>query len=430
MAAGGITYDMVLPRRVTTLPSVESWGTNMNILKDPPKSIHTRRIDKVGDTQQITIDIDGAGDRICEMINVYGRGINQMVGVNYSNNGTNGGQNRQTPTVTGTVQTSNCTAQASLPYKAFDNGAFRPPVQRQENLLPLSRMPRVWTYAATNKAFPNNVQQMTCHTEQNKSIKSEENLIRSNIRPTATYNLGPEGVSELNTDKYIIPEIINVEVGSGTRTLDRSNIEFAVPLKEIAEEMQHIEAYTNLNSLGDVEIDQLDTRKYIQDSINTEVYTNANMPQNHIDQYAELDTRKFIKDPLNYEVNSGANMQARGGEYIHSQKNNRMNRPIGEATTNKGGYTVNNIENSVVLDKEILNNPYTANKGDYCKDPYANTNRGANLLDKISAGSFVREGHGKISNNRTNQVYENSVISDRQLVQKKAFNSFFKRYQQ
>ena len=101
MAAGGITYDMVLPRRVTTLPSVESWGTNMNILKDPPKSIHTRRIDKVGDTQEITIDIDGAGDRICEMINVYGRGINQMVGVNYGNNGTNGGQNRQTPTVRG-----------------------------------------------------------------------------------------------------------------------------------------------------------------------------------------------------------------------------------------------------------------------------------------------------------------------------------------
>ena len=92
MSAGGITYDMILPRRVATLPSVESWGTNMNILKDPPKGLYTRRIDKVGDTQEITIDIDGAGDRICEMINVYGRGINQMVGVNYGNNGTNGGR--------------------------------------------------------------------------------------------------------------------------------------------------------------------------------------------------------------------------------------------------------------------------------------------------------------------------------------------------
>ena len=38
-----------------TLPSVEGWGTNMNIVRDPPKSIHTRRKDKVGDTSEITI---------------------------------------------------------------------------------------------------------------------------------------------------------------------------------------------------------------------------------------------------------------------------------------------------------------------------------------------------------------------------------------
>ena len=25
-----------------TLPSVDTWGTNMNILKDPPKSVFTR----------------------------------------------------------------------------------------------------------------------------------------------------------------------------------------------------------------------------------------------------------------------------------------------------------------------------------------------------------------------------------------------------
>ena len=30
----------------TALPSVESWGTNMNILRDPPKSIMTRKQNK------------------------------------------------------------------------------------------------------------------------------------------------------------------------------------------------------------------------------------------------------------------------------------------------------------------------------------------------------------------------------------------------
>jgi hypothetical protein len=29
------------------------WGTDMNILKDPPRGITTRRIDKVGQTQTI-----------------------------------------------------------------------------------------------------------------------------------------------------------------------------------------------------------------------------------------------------------------------------------------------------------------------------------------------------------------------------------------
>ena len=49
MSAGGVTYDGVYPRRTATLPSVETWGTNMNILKDPHKSIHTTRKEKVGD---------------------------------------------------------------------------------------------------------------------------------------------------------------------------------------------------------------------------------------------------------------------------------------------------------------------------------------------------------------------------------------------
>ena len=80
-----------------TLPSVESWGTNMNIQRDPPKALWTRKIDKVSQTQEITRMIgEGGGDRICEMIKVYPRGINPHVAVSYSNYGTNGGQNRQT----------------------------------------------------------------------------------------------------------------------------------------------------------------------------------------------------------------------------------------------------------------------------------------------------------------------------------------------
>ncbi len=49
MSAGGLSYHALQTNRRVTLPSVESWGSNMNILKDPPKSITTRKIDKVFD---------------------------------------------------------------------------------------------------------------------------------------------------------------------------------------------------------------------------------------------------------------------------------------------------------------------------------------------------------------------------------------------
>ena len=44
------SYSGIVSYGKSTLPSVDSWGQNNNILRDPPKSIHTRRIDKVGQT--------------------------------------------------------------------------------------------------------------------------------------------------------------------------------------------------------------------------------------------------------------------------------------------------------------------------------------------------------------------------------------------
>ena len=43
MSAGGISYDCLTTSRKVTLPSVESWGTNMNIVKDPNKGIFTKK---------------------------------------------------------------------------------------------------------------------------------------------------------------------------------------------------------------------------------------------------------------------------------------------------------------------------------------------------------------------------------------------------
>lgn len=166
MSAGGLSYSGLRTSAKATLPSVEMWGTNLNILKDPPKSIHTRRIDKVGQTQSILNAQDQSGDRISEMINVYARGVNPMVAVSFDNYSNNGGrsspfQNKQA---------------VSLPYKLQ---TFRPPVLRQEDLLPLSRLPRNWFYSYTNPSFPDIVQAAQC----NETGKSVHNTI---LHPNAT----------------------------------------------------------------------------------------------------------------------------------------------------------------------------------------------------------------------------------------------------
>lgn len=116
------------------LPSVESWGTNMNIKKES-RSYTTRKIDKVG--SEITDAIANSDDRYNEAINYYPRGVNPMVSVNYNN-----GQKLTSITNNGEA------------YPPYQIGVFRPPIRRQEDLLPRSRLPRVLTEVYTQKHAP------------------------------------------------------------------------------------------------------------------------------------------------------------------------------------------------------------------------------------------------------------------------------------
>lgn len=156
-----ISFSSVLPHEKATLPSVEMWNTNMNIIKDPPKGVFTRRKDRVGETQQILLQQDDAGSRINEYINVYARNVNPMVGVSHNNYGNTNVGGRK--------------AQASLPYKI---DVVRPPILSPYDLQPLSRLPRTWFYAATNPEFPTVARNMQCN-ELGRSIENFN--IRSNI---------------------------------------------------------------------------------------------------------------------------------------------------------------------------------------------------------------------------------------------------------
>ncbi len=148
-----ISYSGVVGHNKVTLPAVEGWGTNLNILREPAKAVHTRKIDKVGDTSAITQTLADSSDRWCESINYYARGIDPMKAVTYNNTGAK---------------------QAFYPYRVARDGAFRPPIRRQEDLLPLSRQPRIWTKVDPRRYRPKYTERiLNCKTaDQTKEVKT------------------------------------------------------------------------------------------------------------------------------------------------------------------------------------------------------------------------------------------------------------------
>lgn len=168
-----ITYSGIVGYGKATLPSVDMYGTDMNIIRDPPKSITTRRIDRIQDTQLLNEMVDEAGDRVCESIKVYGRGINPFVRVSYDNYGNNGGQG-----VNGAGG-----KQAYPPYRLGPDGAFRPPIVPPQNLLPLSRLPRTLTFQDTNPERVDFTKKLTTAQEPDKTagVRKSDMILRASV---------------------------------------------------------------------------------------------------------------------------------------------------------------------------------------------------------------------------------------------------------
>lgn len=249
-----------------TLPSTESYGTNMNILRDPPKSIHTRRIDKVGQTSDITQMIDDSGNRACEAISLYTRGINPFVSVSYSNEGNNGGNRAGGLTAGGGTQ-------AYLPYRVVRDGAFRPPVLPPEYLIPQSRQPRVWTTAYSNPEFHDYSKKVrVCGTAKDfREVKTD--TLKASVRPTAVYRI-EKPISEPFEVKYMIQNTINTSATSGMRTMDLTTQNVQKPTKEMYENNLHAFAQTNMSEDRYKNESVFNSDRYMQDTNAHEVNTN------------------------------------------------------------------------------------------------------------------------------------------------------------
>lgn len=392
MSAGGLSYSGLTNYGKVTLPSVEGWGTNMNILRDPPKMVMTRKIDKVGETSSITQMIQDSGNRACEAIKVYARGVNPMVKVSYDNASNNGGQ--RVNGFGGGAHRS-----AYLPYRIRDS--FRPPIVPPQNLLPLSRLPRIWTSAFTQPGFADFSKKALCPQSAEKTAGVKNDMLRTNVRPTAVYQLETP-IQENFEVKNIIQNPISVSGNSGIKTLDYSTTENYIPYEVINQHPLHADAQTNLKGeytlSGETEFN---TDRYIQDD---PLYNNVNTNMSSNVEVLSLDdimgTNVRTKETFNipYTAPKYHNKQE---EYIYSDPNLQRRIPQHSVQTNIRDNRVHTTPIEVVNERELhLNRPAThayTNIGTVSRQQFEEVgSRDVHLSPKISGsdlGGYEGRGH-------------------------------------
>ena len=364
-----LTYSGLSNYGKTTLPSVENWGANMYIVKDPPKSIHTRKIEKVSDTNFILNQQADSSDRVSECISVFARGVNPFVSVNYSNQGNNtqGGGSL-------VGNTLGAGGQSYLPYRIMKDGAFRYPQKNKEELLPLSRQARQTTAAFTQAGFADYTKKLMCPEEDYREVKKE--VLKAEIRPTATYNIGTPTVEPFEV-KYVIknPVKFDSQAGNtGVRTRDLTTTVVQEPLKNIQNTL-NVNANTVKGSnthTYTTDLSHFNTSKYIQEN---PLYTSAQTQKSRniqITPIEEINTTKYIQEnPLHASAQTQKsrniqitpideifNIEQYGDTYTRTALNTSYD-------TVKTGFTKeDSIHNDMELQRRVISTSASTNKGE------------------------------------------------------------------
>jgi hypothetical protein len=302
-----------------TLPSVDGFNGSFNILRDPPKSIFTKRIDKVGQNNDIIDDIDMSGDRMSEGIKVYARGVNPMVSVSYDNNSNNAGS--FTSGAFGQGNYSNQghhtgNRQAFLPYRIGDKGAFRPPIRSQRDLLPLSRQPRAWFQALTNPGFADFTKKKFLPT-QFRMIRDIVLKTDQVVKPNHSVKIEKPILENMKMLEKINEKHINIEAFSGKRSLDYSNFtrENIDQYKGIQENYEQVSAITNKQQHRSHNLDNMAINKgnYIGEK---EYYESSTNPSRHRSQGVDglrIDKDSYIGNVTQYEKSANPSLYTNQG---------------------------------------------------------------------------------------------------------------------
>jgi hypothetical protein len=352
MSAGGLSYSGLVNHGKITLPSVDSWGNNMNILRDPPKSIMTKRIDKVGETSSMTQMIEESSSRASEAIQVYARGVNPFVSVSYDNNGNNGGQSSGSFVEGG--QRS-----AKLPYTIMKDGAFRPPILLQEDLLPLSRIPRENFSVLSKPGFADFSRRVkTCGTAENtKEVKTD--TLKACVRPTAVYKI-ERPASQPYEIKHVIQPSIKTSAVSGIRTMDITQKYNGNPTKEIDTTPLHAKAQANFTHIRHMNNNVFNPQRYLQEPVSYNVASNISSIKNNVGNN-EINTGIYLQEPLSYNVTSNIS------SIMHNIANNDFNperylqQPVSYNVASNISSIKNNVGNNELNTQRYLQEPVSYN---------------------------------------------------------------------
>lgn len=354
------SYSGVVGYGKSSLPSVEAWGSNLNLLRSPPSSIQTRKIDKVGSTISIVEMIDEANDRAVENIRVYARGVNPSVSTSYQNNGGK---------------------QAYLPYRVNREGAFRPPIRPLEDLLPLSRQNRIYTSSFSKPGFADFSKKAMCPDINDKRKGINASTLKGCVRPTQTFKMNFP-LSETYEVKNVVKTNIAPSVSSH-KTQNRSSAiaeNYEQP-SGIREDPLHYSSTANKSDVTYLNNINFDTSPYINDkeAIPYESIKSRNIQLLSLEDIYDDNVSDHIRDPL--QVSSeGTKRGYTSLEYIHKDMELERNIPSYDATSSISA----NIHRQSVypLQKDlILNRPNTE----------ASTNNGGghlSVIDHISSRDY------------------------------------------
>lgn len=290
-------------KSLLTLPSTGNWN-NLKIMKDPPKSVHTKRKDRIG-SDNLLLELNAQStDRLEESINYYARGVNPMVKVQYSNH--------------------NSTTSGRLPYQLDIQKNFKPNMEKSDAIV--GNLQDNWRFKNKEKSMINDLNKLDNTKTENYNSEFfvediEPDLIISNTKIRKNI-LGPESYEVKKGDVSKYEQLKDLQLLKNTIG---DHINYDIQPRKTQNLENHIE-------------ETYDVKHHVQNKLNYEgksgeksrdilQRTNANINENYIDKdyntvsaqtikgseltvnndimkLTNLNTEKYIEDILKGEYNT------------------------------------------------------------------------------------------------------------------------------